>query len=169
VTYDENGGYFDHVPPPTTVDETNAKFGVPGFEQMGFRVPAIVAGPYAKQGFISSVVSDHTSALKHLQNVFNLEPLNARIDMANDLSECIDMDRLAANNPAPPVELPMVNSDDYPIGDPACKGGGFRVANDPITEWATAHPTVFAETDLTSSLDVQIKGIRDFYRKNRKL
>src|SRR5262249_13189320 len=39
ITYDEHGGFFDHVPPPTTVD-TNAEF-----RQLGFRVPAIVIGP----------------------------------------------------------------------------------------------------------------------------
>src|SRR6185369_13068989 len=72
VTYDEHGGYFDHVPPPTTTDDTFAKFGKPGFEQLGFRVPAIVMGPYAKQSYVSSVQYDHTSALKHLQNHFHL-------------------------------------------------------------------------------------------------
>ncbi|HEY6034870.1 MAG TPA: alkaline phosphatase family protein, partial [Kofleriaceae bacterium] len=97
ITYDENGGFFDHVSPPTTVDDTLANFGVDGFQQMGFRVPTIVAGPYAKQNYVSSVVYDHTSPLKHLQNVFGLETLNVRMDAANDLTDCIDMERLMAN------------------------------------------------------------------------
>ena len=39
ITYDEHGGFFDHVPPPTTDDER------PDFRQLGFRVPALVIGP----------------------------------------------------------------------------------------------------------------------------
>ena len=167
VTYDEHGGYFDHVPPPTTVDETNAKFGIPGFEQMGFRVPALVMGPYAKQGHVSSVVRDHCSALKHLQVTFGLESINARIDMANDLSECIDEDRLARFDPAKPITLPAINPDDYPVLDAACKGGGFRVAADPISQYADEHPDAFGEQDLRPSVDLQLQSIRDYYNKNR--
>lgn len=169
VTYDENGGYFDHVPPPTTTDDTLAKFGKPGFEQMGFRVPAIVAGPYAKQNHVSNVVRDHTSALKQLQNAFGLASINPRVDAANDLSECLDEERLAANDPAPPITLPDINSDDFPVMDMACKGsGGFRLATDPITEFADAHPEVWAKYDLRESLDTQLASIRAFYKRNRR-
>ena len=63
VTYDENGGFYDHVSPPKTADDLAEQ----GFDQLGFRVPAMVIGPYAKQGFVSSVTYDHTSALKHLR------------------------------------------------------------------------------------------------------
>ncbi|HWU89498.1 MAG TPA: alkaline phosphatase family protein, partial [Kofleriaceae bacterium] len=95
VVYDEHGGYFDHVPPPQTTDDTLARFGVDGFQQLGFRVPALVAGPYVKQGYVSSVQYDHTSALRHLQTTFGLDSLTARVDAANDLTDCIDLDRLA--------------------------------------------------------------------------
>ncbi|MBA2539516.1 MAG: hypothetical protein H0V17_07775, partial [Deltaproteobacteria bacterium] len=44
VTYDEHGGYADHVAPPTTTDDSLATFGVEGFEQLGFRVPTLVIG-----------------------------------------------------------------------------------------------------------------------------
>lgn len=167
VTYDEHGGYFDHVPPPTTVDETMEKFGVPGFEQMGFRVPTFVAGPYAKQGHVSSVVRDHCSALKHLQVTFGLESINKRIDMANDLSECIDMDRLAANDPAPPIELPAINPEDYPYTNAACKGGGFRTSNDPISEFANRRPDLFGDLDLRDSTDIYLESVRRHFNKNR--
>src|SRR5262245_35932230 len=79
VTYDEHGGFYDHVPPPKTTDDTMAKFGVDGFDQLGFRVPAMVMGPYAKKNYVSSVQYDHTSALKQLGTAFELEPLNARM------------------------------------------------------------------------------------------
>jgi len=168
VTYDENGGYFDHVPPPTTTDDTLAKFGVPGFEQMGFRVPALVMGPYAKQGYVSSVVRDHTSALKHLQTAFGLGSLNPRVDAATDLGECIDTDRLARGEWAPPVEIPMINSDEWPSLDAACMGtGGFRTADDPITQYADLHPQAFAGYDMRDSRDDYLRSIRAYLARNR--
>jgi len=168
VTYDEHGGYFDHVPPPTSADDTLAKFGVPGFEQLGFRVPAIVMGPYAKQRYISSVQYDHTSALKHLQNHFNLGGLSARMDAAVDLTDCIDLDRLAKGQPAPPIELPKFNSDEWPFGDMACKPpyGGFVTADDPISAWADAHPDAFKGYDLRADKQQYLNSIHDFCVKN---
>ncbi|HSD88358.1 MAG TPA: alkaline phosphatase family protein, partial [Kofleriaceae bacterium] len=141
ITYDEHGGFFDHVAPPMTTDDSLEKFGVDGFQQMGFRVPAMVIGPYAKQGYVSSTVYDHTSALKHLQNAFELEPLNVRMNAANDLTDCIDMDRLMRGDPAPPVEIPTIDLTQYAsfMTDPACKGMAFRTI-DPISEWADANP-----------------------------
>lgn len=138
VTYDENGGFYDHVSPPTTEDDSLAKYGVAGFEQMGFRVPTLVAGPYVKPGYVSSVTYDHTSALKQLQNAFGLEPLNVRMDAANDLLDCIDLDALAAAKPRAPIDLPVINVDDWPM-DPSCfHAGGFR-ALDPISLWTDAN------------------------------
>ena len=156
VCYDEHGGFYDHVAPPTTTDDTLAKYGVPGFEQMGFRVPAMVVGPYVKQGYVSSVLYDHTSALKHLQNAFELDSINARIDAANDLSDCIDMDRLAAGDWAPPADIPLVDRNAWPAMDPRCVSneGGFKIGptgthQDPISEWADANPGGFKpEYDL---------------------
>jgi phospholipase C len=167
ITYDEHGGYFDHVPPPTTADDTLERFGVPGFQQLGFRVPALVIGPYAKQRYVSSVQYDHTSALKHLQNTFGLERLTARMDAANDLSDCIDMDRLAAKDPAPPIELPVLNALEWPVEHDSCKGdGGFRTtADDPISAWADARPGLFhAAYDQRAETDAYLRSIREYLR-----
>lgn len=120
VTYDEHGGFYDHVPPPMTTDER------PEFRQLGFRVPTIVAGPYVKKNYVSSVQYDHTSALKHLQVQFGLEPLNERMNTANDLMDCIDLERLAAGEPADPVTLPAVDRFAHPTTNARCMGGGFR-------------------------------------------
>jgi phospholipase C len=169
VTYDEHGGYFDHVPPPTTSDDTLAKFGKPGFEQLGFRVPALVMGPYAKQRYVSSVQYNHASALKHLQNQFNLNGLTARMDAAVDLTDCIDQDRLKRGDPAPPIELPAFNSDEWPFHDMACKpppGGIFLQADDPISAWADANPDAFKGYDARGDKDEYLKGIHSFCVKN---
>ena len=163
ITYDENGGFFDHVSPPQTTDDSLEKFQVDGFQQMGFRVPTIVAGPYAKQNYVSSTVYDHTSALKHLTNVFGLESLNVRVDAANDLTDCIDMERLLANNPADPITLPEINIDDWPM-DTACEhSGGFKY-KDPISQWADASGKIAKQYDLRDDPTSYLRSIREYVR-----
>ena len=117
VTYDEAGGFFDHVPPPLAADDRAEA----GFDQLGFRVPAVVAGPYVKPGHVSSVVRDHSSVLAHLSGMFGLEPLTARAAAAADLSELIDQDRLAARDPATPAEMPAIEIDESTI-EQECSG-----------------------------------------------
>ena len=79
VTWDDYGGFFDHVPPPQ-VD----KYGY------GFRVPCLVISPYAKTGFIDSTVNDHTSILKFVEVRYGLSPLSTRDAAANGLLEAFD-------------------------------------------------------------------------------
>jgi phospholipase C len=107
VTYDEHGGFFDHVSPPTAPDDRAAQ----GFNQLGFRVPTLITGPYAKVSHVSSVQYDHTSVLAHIEKMFNLQPLTARDAAANTLDDAIDQDRLAQRDPAPPINLPAINID----------------------------------------------------------
>ncbi len=104
ITYDEHGGFFDHVAPPKTADTRASE----GFDQLGFRVPTVAIGPYVKQGHVSSVVRDHTSVLAHITSMFGLDPLTDRDAAANDLSELIDLERLEAGKPLAPPELPAV-------------------------------------------------------------
>lgn len=165
ITYDENGGFFDHVSPPTTADDTLSKYGVDGFQQMGFRVPTLVAGPYVKSGHVSSVTYDHTSALKHLKVAFGLESLNARMDAANDLMDCIDLEALAAGKPRQPIDLPTINVDDWPMDPIACShAGGFREL-DPISLWADANQGKFGKYfDIRNGREEYLGSIRRFLR-----
>ncbi|MFF4040071.1 phosphocholine-specific phospholipase C [Streptomyces sp. NPDC001816] len=67
LNYDENDGYFDHVPPPAPPAGTAGEFlnGVPyGF---GFRVPMLVISPWTRGGWVSSEVFEHTSVLRFLE------------------------------------------------------------------------------------------------------
>lgn len=100
LTYDEHGGFFDHVPPPPTVD------GDPAFAQLGFRVPTIVAGPFARKGCVVSTQLEHVSILRTLARRFKLPSLNARVDATEDLSSCIDPKFL--DNPQAATKLPRV-------------------------------------------------------------
>jgi phospholipase C len=166
ITYDEHGGFFDHVSPPRTEDD----YAAMGFDQLGFRVPALVIGPYVKQGYVSSVVYDHTSAIKHLQNTFGLHPLTKRSEAATDLTDCIDMDLLAKGTPNPPIELPEIDLSQWPMNPQMCKpAGSFLVEPDPFSAWADANPERIAGLDLRPQLPQYRKAIRDFLAQSRKV
>ena len=85
ITYDENGGMADHVPPAKACppdalaphDGNNDP--LPGaFDTTGFRVPFIVVSPYAKAHHVSHVVYDHTSIVRFIEARFGLPALTAR-------------------------------------------------------------------------------------------
>lgn len=103
INYDEHGGFFDHVPPPKVPDE----HAEDGFDQLGFRVPALVVGPYAKPGIVHTQF-DHTSVLAHLQHRYGLPPLSERNAAAQDLHSCLDADRIATRTPRPPTSIPLI-------------------------------------------------------------
>jgi phospholipase C len=84
LSYDEQGGLYDHVPPPPACapDDTPPNL-VAGdvdaaFDQYGLRVPLIVVSPYAKRGYVSHVVTDHTSILRFIEARFGLPALTHR-------------------------------------------------------------------------------------------
>jgi phospholipase C len=67
VTYDEWGGFFDHVPPPTFADDRTSTVDAQNFGQGGFRVPTILASPFARPGFVDHGTYEHTSVLRFLE------------------------------------------------------------------------------------------------------
>jgi phospholipase C len=82
VTYDENGGYWDHVPPPSG----------PGWSDRwgpGTRIPAIIVSPFARRGFVDSTAYDTTSILKLITKRFGLEPLPGIRERAGDLTNAL--------------------------------------------------------------------------------
>ncbi len=96
-TYDESGGYYDHVPPPRAVRPDSvapvlAPTDHPGsFNRYGFRVPSGVVSPLARPDYVSSVVHDHTSILKLVETKWNLPALTYRDAYADDLLDCVDL------------------------------------------------------------------------------
>jgi phospholipase C len=84
LSYDEQGGLYDHVPPqPACVPDDYAPDLVAGdvdaaFDQTGLRVPLIVVSPYAKRGYVSHVVTDHTSILRFIAAMYGLPALTHR-------------------------------------------------------------------------------------------
>ena len=96
-TYDEHGGYYDHVPPPVAIPPDDIppalKPGDPpgGFDRYGFRVPSGVVSPYAKKDFVSHTIYDHTSILATLEEKWNLPALTRRDANANSLLDMLDL------------------------------------------------------------------------------
>ena len=84
ITYDEQGGFYDHVPPqPACVpDDTPPDLKpddvVAAYDQTGLRVPLIAVSPYAKRGYVSHVVTEHTSILRFVEARFGLPALTVR-------------------------------------------------------------------------------------------
>ncbi|MYX28816.1 phospholipase C, phosphocholine-specific [Streptomyces sp. SID8381] len=67
LNYDENDGYFDHVPPPAAPAGTDGEFLDGANIGLGFRVPMIAISPWSRGGYVNSQVSDHTSVLRFLE------------------------------------------------------------------------------------------------------
>ena len=96
-TYDEHGGYYDHVAPPPAVApddippgiDTNTPLLPGGYDQYGFRVPTVIVSPYARHHYVSSVVHDHTSVLKLIETKWNLGALTFRDANADNLLDSL--------------------------------------------------------------------------------
>jgi phospholipase C len=67
VTYDEWGGFFDHVPPPILPDSRASTNDEDNFGQAGFRVATLLVSPHARRGFVDHRVYDHTSILRFIE------------------------------------------------------------------------------------------------------
>ena len=83
VTYDENGGFWDHVPPPTG----------PGWGDCwgpGTRVPTLIISPMVKRGHVEKTPYDTTSIIKLITKRFGLKPLPGVRKNVGDLSEALD-------------------------------------------------------------------------------
>jgi phospholipase C len=104
VTYDEHGGFYDHVPPPPAVppgdltDPANNAHGFQ-FDQQGVRVPAVIVSPWIQAegseaqtcNLIDHTRYDHGSLLATVERLYGLSPLTARDAQANDLIHLLSL------------------------------------------------------------------------------
>ena len=97
VTYDEHGGFYDHVTPPAAVspgdqitDDHNNHHNF-DFTQLGIRVPAIAVSPLIPAGTIDHTLYDHSSLLATVENVFGLDPLTDRDRQANTFTHLLSL------------------------------------------------------------------------------
>ncbi|WP_374970484.1 alkaline phosphatase family protein [Terrabacter sp. BE26] len=99
VTFDEWGGFYDHVAPGTAPDVSAST------SLRGFRVPALIVSPRARRGFVAHNTYDHTSILKAIEWRWGLAPLTPRDSNARNIAEVLDF-ATAPNLTAPHFTVP---------------------------------------------------------------
>ncbi len=107
ITWDDWGGWFDHVAPPhvETWDSHTAQRPADAFPQFngqqfrfGSRVPCLVVSPYAKRAHVSRTSRSHISLLKFCETLYGLKSIHPRLATADDMGDCFD----PARKPLPP-------------------------------------------------------------------
>jgi phospholipase C len=146
VTYDENGGFFDHVPPPTAPAGTAGEYitaaavpdptvagAISGPIGLGFRVPMLLISPFSRGGLVSSGLFDHTSVLRFLETRFGAEVPNLsawRRATVGDMTSAFNFAKVDLSIPSLPNPLPansqtftgclasLLDTAPYPIPNP---------------------------------------------------
>jgi phospholipase C len=117
ITWDENGGFFDHVPPPTPEPGTKGEYltsatlpaaaqGIRGPIGLGFRVPLLIVSPFARGGNVCSDTFDHTSLLRLIETRFGAEVPNLtewRRAAVGDLTSALNLAAVDAGVPTLPT------------------------------------------------------------------
>ena len=121
LTYDENDGFFDHVPPPTAPPGTPGEYltanplpaaagGIAGPVGPGYRVPMMVISPFSRGGWLCGDTFDHTSLLRFLETKFGPEVPNLsawRRSVTGDLTTAFNWN-VDTSVPALPATQPLV-------------------------------------------------------------
>ena len=150
LTYDEWGGFFDHVAPPVLPDLLASADDNENFGQAGFRVPTIVASPYSKPGYVDHRTYDHTSIMRFLEWRFLGAPpegsggagwwLTPRDRSANNIGAS-----LGSSNPDPQVfdlDIPLRSPTDLCTGVPQLPSPGMRLDQIPMPPGPVGGPGV---------------------------
>jgi phospholipase C len=158
VTFDEWGGFFEHVAPPRAVAPNSLdRDQVDGQVLLGFRVPTVIASPFTRSSDgspnVSSMVFDHTSILKLIEWRWKLAPLTAR-----DASDQIGNPAAIMNFDSPDSSIPALPVSQTVSAAPCFESGIFspgsvqpspwsRLAATPALQQWLAHPR-FASTSM---------------------
>jgi phospholipase C len=118
ITYDEHGGFYDHVAPPAAVAPgdtiPHSKYNSSGFafDQYGVRVPALVISAYTARNVISHLPYDHSSVPATLEEMFNLPAMTKRDAAANTIGSlaALPESRPDTGDGSPPKLLPDISS-----------------------------------------------------------
>ena len=125
VTYDEHGGFYDHVaPPPVTppgdgVSDADNVFHHFTFDRLGVRVPAVVISPRIPKNVVDGTIYDHSSLLATVEAIFGLKPLTRRDAAATNLLNLLSLSTSRTDAPTD-------------IGQPAVSG--ITCDDDPGTD-----------------------------------
>ena len=126
VSYDENGGFFDHIAPVTAPLGTPGEYvtappvpdptvtgspAITGPIGLGFRVPMLIISPFSRGGFVSSDLFDHTSVLRFLETLFGAEVPNLsawRRSTVGDLTSALNFKKPDQSIPNLPSTIPAL-------------------------------------------------------------
>jgi phospholipase C len=139
--YDENDGFFDHVPPPTAPNGTPGEYltvnplpstagGIAGPIGLGVRVPMLVVSPFSKGGWVCSDVFDHTSQLQFLASLFNVTVPNLSAWRQGTVGNLLSTLPIISSPNYKVPKLPAVSRDwaEPPISD-ECNGAQILELN----------------------------------------
>jgi len=105
VTYDEHGGFFDHVQ-PLPVETAPPAGQYPGFPTTGIRVPAVIVSPFVSTGSVCNANFDHTSILKFLGEKFGMgggySPEVDKRALVGSVADVLDLAASRSDQPQPP-------------------------------------------------------------------
>jgi phospholipase C len=114
ITYDEHGGCYDHVAPPTNAVPPDASAGEFGFDfaRFGPRVPTVLVSPLIAPGTVfrvptGSMPLDHASILKTIETRWKLPPLTARDAAASDVGAALSLAKARTDDPLNGVKVPQ--------------------------------------------------------------
>lgn len=116
ITYDEHGGCYDHVTPPSNAVSPPAKSKAFNFDftRFGVRVPTVLISPWIEAGTVyrtnSNTPLDHTSILATLEKCFNLPPLTLRDKAAPEITDVQTLSKPRTDDPLAGVIAPTANS-----------------------------------------------------------
>ncbi len=110
INFDEWGGFYDHVVPPTVADDNvNPEPGPhPDYSQLGFRVPCVVVSPWSPKAIVSDGPYEHCSILRMVEWRWGLEPMSRRDQTAKNLAETLDFSIRRKPVVLPPFATPAL-------------------------------------------------------------
>jgi phospholipase C len=125
ITYDEHGGFYDHVPPPAACVPDEYRAADYAFDRLGIRVPLWVVSPFARRGYMSHFITDLTSITRFVQNRFDLGAMTARDANAWPLLDMFDFDAQPQAFPANPPEAQISAACRTQCADPSSRRRGL--------------------------------------------
>jgi phospholipase C len=149
ISFDENDGFFDHVPPPTPPPGAPGEWltghplppaaaGIGGPVGLGVRVPLLVVSPFSRGGYVCSDVFDHTSQLRFLETRFGVEVPNLsawRRATTGDLTSAFDFSKADTTVPPLPPTYPKA-----PVVERECNALQELELDTPSPPYPIPHP-----------------------------